>query len=130
MNIQLRNTATWRQGPIYALAIIGSDEQRSSYNGGETRDDETASEQPRKTPSYPKGEEKNIPRKHHPDSESEQEPDELEKEAETDDAAGPGQAGIEGDESDTDTDLIDTPRPDRDNRRTHRGLEDSRVDTI
>lgn len=118
MNKRLK-TVNCGQGPIYAFAMIEPNKQPPAYEGGETRDDETASEQTGDN-QYPSREEQNIPEKHRPDPEIDQQPEPREKEIDLDDEAGPGQAGIEGEESDTDTDLIDTPRPDNDDLKSGR----------
>ncbi|MGO1788345.1 MAG: hypothetical protein ACTHZ7_14835 [Sphingobacterium sp.] len=113
MNNDLK-TARCGLGPIYALAILEQDNSSPSYNGGDTRDDETASKQSQQNEPHPKKEKREVPDKPSPEPEIDQQPDPREKEIDIDDAAGPGQAGIEGDEAETDTDLIDTPRPDDD----------------
>ena len=101
-------------GPIYALAILEQDNNRPSYNGGDTRDDETASKKQQKKESPTKKEKREVADQPNREPEIDQQPDPREKEIDIDDAAGPGRAGIEGDEADTDTDLIDTPRSDDD----------------
>lgn len=111
MNKELK-TAGCGRGPIYVFAILEQDNNSPSYNGGDTRDDETASKRPQKNEPHPEKEKQDIPEKHKPDPEIDPQPEPREKEIDIGDAAGPGQAGIQGDESETDTDLIDTPRPD------------------